>query len=82
MWGSEPLATMNADQFLRSLGDVEKALPDIERKIALFASDPDMQPWTVKKFCEKYNGIGLPKLEFGKAPPVVPRPRCTPIRER
>ena len=82
MWGAEPLATMNADQFLRSLGNVEKALPEIERKIALFAADPDMQPWTVKKFCEKYNGIGLPKLEYGKAPQVKPTTRSTPVKER
>jgi hypothetical protein len=70
MWAAEPLATKNADEFLRSLGDVEKALPDLEKRIAIFAADPDMQPWTVKKFCEKYNGIGLPKLEFGRAPEV------------
>jgi hypothetical protein len=82
MWAAEPFAIKTADEFLRSIGDIEKSLPELERKIALFAADPDMQPWTVKKFCEKYNGIGLPKLEFGKAPPVATRPRCTPIRER
>jgi hypothetical protein len=81
MWAAEPLATKNADEFLRSLGDVEKSLPDLERRIELFAKDPDMQPWTVRKFCEKYNGIGLPKLEFGRAPKASEVPEQTPVLE-
>jgi hypothetical protein len=56
-------------------------LPDLERRIELFAKDPDMQPWTVKKFCEKYNGIGLPKLEFGRAPKATEVPAQTPVLE-
>jgi hypothetical protein len=81
MWAAEPLAAKNADEFLHSLGDVKKALPDLERRIELFAKDPDMQPWTVKKFCEKYNGIGLPKLEFGRAPKATEVPAQTPVLE-
>jgi hypothetical protein len=73
VWAAEPMAPKNADEFLRSLGDVEKALPDIEKRIDLFAADPDMQPWTVRKFCEKYNGIGLAKLEFGRSPDSKPK---------
>jgi FtsZ-interacting cell division protein YlmF len=81
MWAAEPLAYKNAEEFLRYIGDVQKALPDIERRIAIFAADPDMQPWTVKKFCTQYNGIGLPKLEYGKAPKKSDVPPQTPVIE-
>lgn len=71
----------DAQKFLANLGDVEAALPDVERKIELFAKDPDMQPWTIAKFVDKYNSIGLPKLEFGRAPKPATNPTSTPIRE-
>jgi hypothetical protein len=61
MWAPDTFAEENAGRLLRGLGDVEKAMPGLERKIALFAADSEMQPWTVKKFCDSYNGIGLPK---------------------
>ena len=81
MWHGGPFGARDADELLRGFGDAAKATPEIERKIALFAADPDMQPWTVKKFCEKYNGIGLPKLDYGKAPKKSEVPRQTPVIE-
>lgn len=72
----------DAQKLFRDLGDAEKAIPELERKIELFAKDPDMQPWTMAKFVDKYNAIGLPKLEFGKAPkPPAHKPRSTPVKD-
>jgi hypothetical protein len=69
-WAPDTFAEENASRLLMGLGDLEKAMPDLERKIVLFSADPEMQPWTVKKFCDNYNGIGLPKIrkpgEMGK----------------
>lgn len=70
----------DAQQMLAQLGDIEAALPVIERKIELFAKDPDMQPWTMAKFVDKFNAIGLPKLEFGRAPKAAAAITSTPIR--
>jgi hypothetical protein len=61
MWAPDTFAQENASRLLVGLGDLQKAMSGLERKIALFASDPEMQPWTVKLFCDRYNGIGLPK---------------------
>lgn len=74
MWASGPFATRDAEHLLQSLGDVEKAAPEVEAKIACFASDPAMTPWTVKRFAQEYNGIGRPKRADGRrdgAPPVT-----------
>ena len=60
-WAPDTFAEENASRLLVGLGDLDKAMPGLEKKIALFAADPEMQPWTVKKFCDNYNGIGLPK---------------------
>lgn len=57
-------------------------MTELERKIAIFAKDPDMQPWTMAKFVDKYNSLGLPKLEFGRAPKSSPEPQRSYIRER
>ena len=80
-WAAEPFAAKTADEFLRSLGDIEKAMPELERKVALFAADPDMQPWTVRKFCERFNEIGMPKQEFGRSVKPDPPTRRTPIMD-
>ena len=79
-WIPGRFSTKDADKLLGDLGDVESALPEIERKIELFAKDPDMQPWSMAKFVDKYVSIGLPKLEFGRAPKQEQKPRCTPVR--
>jgi hypothetical protein len=67
LWIPGRFSTSDADKMIRDLGDIEAALPVLERKIDLFAKDPDMQPWTVAKFVDKFNGIGLAKLDFGRA---------------
>lgn len=72
-WLPGRFAAKDADECIRKLGDIEAALPVIERKIELFAKDPDMQPWTVTKFVDKFNAIGLPKLDFGRAPDGKPK---------
>jgi hypothetical protein len=61
MWAPDTFAQENASRLLVGLGDAAKAMPELERKIGLFAADPEMQPWTVKKFCDKYNELGLPR---------------------
>jgi hypothetical protein len=62
-WAAEPFGHKNAQDFLRGFGDdIEAALETIEQRIVLFAKDPEMSPWTVKKFADKYNGIGLQKV--------------------
>lgn len=81
MWVPGRFSSRDADKLLSDLGDVEKALPEIERKIDLFAKDPDMQPWTMAKFVDKFNAIGLAKLEFGRAPKQESERTSTPIRE-
>jgi hypothetical protein len=72
-WLPGRFAAKDADECIRKLGDIEAALPELERKIELFAKDPDMQPWTVAKFADKFNAIGLPRLEFGRSPDVHPK---------
>jgi hypothetical protein len=79
-WVPGRFSYKDAQKLLADLGDVEKVLPELERKIELFAKDPDMQPWTMAKFVDKYNAIGLPKLEYGKAPKQVNDTERTPIR--
>ena len=81
-WIPGRFSTADADKMIRDLGDIEAALPVIERKIDLFAKDPSMQPWTMAKFVDKWNEIGLAKLEYGKAPKAEPKPRCTPVISR
>ena len=71
----------DAQKLLDDLGDIEKALPELERKIDLFAKDMDMQPWTMAKFVDRYNAIGLPKLEYGRAPKKADPPTVTPVKE-
>lgn len=80
MWIPGRFSHKDADKLLSDLGDIEAALPELERKIELFAKDPDMQPWTMAKFVDKYNSIGLPKLEFGRAPKQSAETERTPIR--
>lgn len=69
MWAPDTFAQENASRLLVGLGDAAKAMPELERKIALFADDPEMQPWTVKKFCDQYNGIGHAKPNKTGQPP-------------
>jgi hypothetical protein len=80
-WIPGRFSTADADKIIRDLGDIEEALPVLERKIEQFARDPAMQPWTVARFVDKWNEIGLAKLEFGKAPQPTPRQRVTPVKE-
>jgi hypothetical protein len=80
-WVPGRFSTSDADKLFRDLGDIEAALPVIERKIEIFAKDKSMQPWTMAKFIDKWNEIGLEKLEFGKAPAPKPVSRCTPVKE-
>ena len=62
-------AAKEAREFLEGFGaDLEAALPTIEARIELFAKDKTMSPWTIAKFSKAYNGIGLAKLNFGRAP--------------
>ena len=81
-WIPGRFSTSDADKMIRDLGDIEAALPVIERKIDLFAKDPSMQPWTMAKFVDKWNEIGLAKLEYGQAPKATLKPRCTPVISR
>jgi hypothetical protein len=61
-WNAEPFGHKNAQTFIAGFGDdLEAALETIEKRIALFARDLAMSPWTVKKFADNYNGIGQPK---------------------
>jgi hypothetical protein len=55
-----PWADREADQLLRDLGGAPAA-PEVAKRIALFVADESMDPWTVKKFCQEYNGIGHTK---------------------
>lgn len=48
-----------AGQLLRDLGDPVAVAPEILRRIGLFVADDRMAPWTVKRFCAEYNGIGV-----------------------
>jgi hypothetical protein len=80
-WIPGRFSTKDADKLLADIGDVEVQLPEIERKIELFAKDPDMQPWSMAKFCDKYVALGLPKQEFGRTPPAKPATRSTPVKE-
>jgi hypothetical protein len=73
MWAPDTFAQENASRLLVGLGDAAKAMPELERKITLFAADPEMQPWTVKKFCDKYNGIGHAKPIPGQPKQAVYR---------
>jgi len=69
MWAAEPFGHKNAQEFLRGFGDdLEAALATIEERIALFAADAAMSPWTVKKFADRYNGIGQPRTSSGQTP--------------
>jgi hypothetical protein len=81
LWAPARFDYRDSQKFLASIDDVEAALPEIERKIELFAKDPDMQPWTMAKFVDKYNAIGLPKLEFGRAPKPAATGHTTRVRE-
>jgi hypothetical protein len=61
-------ASDDARGFLEAFTDVEAALPEIESRIEVFAKDPAMAPWTVKKFADKYNDLGPgrePRAEKG-----------------
>jgi hypothetical protein len=59
MWSpGNSFAYKEADVFLRNIGDIEAALPDIEARIEAFAKDAGRAPWTVSKFVGAYNGIG------------------------
>lgn len=75
MWAPDTFAQENASRLLVGLGDAAKAMPELERKIGLFAADPEMQPWTVKKFCDQYNGIGHDKPGRAAQPRAVHHPR-------
>ena len=66
MWAPDTFAQENASRLLVGLGDVQGAMPELERKIGLFAADLQMQPWTVKKFCDQYNGIGHERQTSGQ----------------
>lgn len=78
-WVPGRFSTKDAEKFLRDLGDIEKALPEIERKIELFSRDPNMQPWTVAKFVDQFNAIGMAPLEYGRAARPETAPRRTPV---
>ena len=75
MWAPDTFAQENASRLLVGLGDTAKAMPELERKIGMFAADPEMQPWTVKKFCDQYNGIGHEKPGRAGQPRAVHHPR-------
>lgn len=65
MWNpGGSFSAKEAREFLDGFGDdLEAALDTIEARIELFAKDPEMRPWTVKKFSASYNGIGQPKRQ-------------------
>lgn len=53
-------AYRDADELLNAImrGGFGDQTDEIERRIALFVADDGMAPWTVKNFCNRYNGIG------------------------
>lgn len=59
-----------AGTLLRDLGDPEKVAPEILRRIGLFVADDRMAPWTVKRFCAEYNGIGVARPTNGNGQPA------------
>ena len=63
-------ADKEAREFLEGFPDLESALGTIEQRIALFAKDPTMTPWTVAKFAKAYNGIGSPPAQPSWAQPA------------
>ena len=70
MWSpGDSFAHKEAQAFVAGFEDIEAALSTIEARIELFAKDPSMAPWTVKKFAAAYNGIGQPKRQHPSQQP-------------
>lgn len=69
MWNpGGSFAAQDARVFLEGFSDLEAALEEIERRVVLFAKDPAMAPWTLKKFAQQYNAIGQPKQPARASP--------------
>lgn len=61
MWHGGSFANRDAQMLLSSIGDPARAAKEIPPKIAAFVDDPSMHPWSMRKFCDQYNGIGAAK---------------------
>jgi hypothetical protein len=77
-WVADGFADRDGDAFFSTIEDVEKAIPEIQRKIGIFAADPEMSPWNVGKFTKEYNRLGVAKQQR----PGQPTGRVVPIVER
>ena len=68
MYAPGPFADKDAGVLLRQLGDASAAAPEILRRIGLFVADDTANPWTVKVFCQRYNGIGVARTSMFEKP--------------
>jgi hypothetical protein len=60
-WAADGFADRDGDAFFSTIVDLERAIPEIQRKIGIFAADPEMSPWNVGKFTKEFNRLGTPK---------------------
>jgi hypothetical protein len=78
MWNpGGSFAYKEAQDFLSQFENLEAALDTIEQRIDLFAKDPSMRPWTVRRFAAQYNAIGIPRDDHQRerrAPTHRPNP--------
>lgn len=74
MWHGGSFAARDAQMLLNSIGDPARAAKEIPPKIAAFVADPSMHPWSMRKFCDQYNGIGTAKPAKANQP-VRPQAR-------
>ena len=72
MWVADGFADRDGDAFFASITDLEKAIPEIERKITLFAADATMSPWNVGKFTKEFNRLGVKQERRGETARIVP----------
>jgi hypothetical protein len=71
MYNPGPFADRDARDLMNSLGDPKVAAQEVMRRIEIFANDDRMSPWTVRKFCQQYNGIGTSRRPPGGGPVVA-----------
>jgi hypothetical protein len=69
-WIPGRFSTSDANKLLSDLGDIEAALPEVEKKIQLFAVDPGMAPWTIARFVDQFNVIGQPRQPSQTGKPI------------
>ena len=75
-WAADGFADRDGDAFFATIGDVDRAVPEIQRKIGIFAADPEMSPWNVGKFTKEFNRLGQPRAtrpgqQPGRVVPIV-----------